>query len=225
MFDWIRGGTDADEMENDFALPGGGILITGQSGLMSGTHVASNLGWRAVDALSVGDKVLTFDNGMQTVLDIQHETLGTGTRGHLPQSATPVFVPEGALCNRCDLWLMPDQGLLIESESTQDALGDPFAVVPARALIGFRGICRRAPQLPLELTILTFAGDEVVYVEGGMLAHCPRARDLLMDGAFDKDGLYDPLDIKRARSLVECLMAQNSISAFAYDADEVASVA
>ena len=40
-----------------------GMVITGQSGLVSGTHVASNMGWRAVEALSLGDLVLTFDHG------------------------------------------------------------------------------------------------------------------------------------------------------------------
>ena len=40
-----------------------GGLATLSHGLMAGTRVASNLGWRAIDALAVGDKVLTFDNG------------------------------------------------------------------------------------------------------------------------------------------------------------------
>ena len=136
MFDLFKNGKDDAEWDADTALPGGGRLITGQSGLLAGTHVASNLGWRKVEALSVGDKVLTFDNAMQTVTGIQRETLWIGEQSQAHPDTLPVLVPRGALHNRCDMWLMPEQGLLIESDVTRDALGDPFAVVTAQALVG-----------------------------------------------------------------------------------------
>ena len=48
-----------------------GALVGITHGLVAGTNVASNLGWRAVDALSVGDMVLTFDNAMQPIVEIR----------------------------------------------------------------------------------------------------------------------------------------------------------
>ncbi|MBL4768684.1 MAG: Hint domain-containing protein [Rhodobacteraceae bacterium] len=199
-----------------------GLLITGQSGFLGGTHVASNLGWRAIEALSVGDKVLTFDHGMQVITGVQRETqIAQGPR--LPQNQMPLLVPQGALNNRLAMWLMPDQGLMVEYESAEDPLGDPFAVIPASALHGFRGIERVDPGGRLDVTILAFAQDEVIYVEGGMLAHCPKPHCLLSDDIDAAPALYDVMNKSTAEFLVECLSRQDgSADAFTCDPEEFA---
>lgn len=149
-----------------------GCMATLSHGLMIGTRVASNLGWRAIDALAVGDKVLTFDNGMQEITEIR--------RAHVwldaPETADmmwPVVIPEGALGNREELVLLPDQGVMIESDAAQDLRGDPFAVMTAHNLVGLRGIHRRQPVQRVELVAVYFDHDEVIYAEGGALIHCP----------------------------------------------------
>lgn len=225
MFDWIlkdradpRSQTDTDTIWMD------GLLITGQNGLVAGTHVASNLGWRAVEALSVGDKVLTFDNGMQRITDIQRETMWMPGQP-LPLDGCPVFVPDGALFNRRDLWIMPEQGLLIEADAVCDALGDPYAVVSAGMLDGFRGIHRKPPQGRLDKTLLSFDADQVVYAEGGLLAHCPRPRLILMDDRADGAIPYNVLGTAEAQALVRRLLQQDDTRAFSYDPEEVACVA
>ena len=38
------------------------------TGLVAGTRIATAMGWRAVEAIAVGDLVLTFDNGLQPVV-------------------------------------------------------------------------------------------------------------------------------------------------------------
>lgn len=200
-----------------------GLLITGQAGFVAGTHVASNLGWRAVEALSVGDKVLTFDHGMQTIVDIQRETL-FAPENTLPPAQCPLLVPKGAMNNRKNMWLMPDQGMLMESDAAIDALGDPFAVVPARVLKGLKGIRSTPPVDQLDITTLAFANDEVVYVEGGMLAHCPHPRRILTDSAIIADPLYDVLDTRRARFLVDCLIDKNDASPLLCDPEELVGV-
>ncbi len=225
MFDWFKSGNEGSEWGSEIALPGGFGLDSGQSGLLAGTLVASSMGWRKVEALSVGDRVLTFDNGMQVITDIQRQTLTFGDYGHSHPSTLPVFVPHGALYNRCDLWLMPDQGLLVESDEAQDALGDPFAVVMAHALIGFRGICQKAPEEALEATVLFFERDEVVYVQGGMLAHCPHPLDFLTESALDGDEIYTILDDGGARDMVESMVALDGGRGLAYDPEEVALLA
>jgi hypothetical protein len=141
-------------------------------GLMAGTRVASNLGWRAIDALAVGDKVLTFDHGIQVITEIR--------RAHMwldaPETAEmlwPVVIPVDALGNREELTLLPDQGVMVESDAAQDMHGDPFAVMTAQSLVGLRGIHQRQPMQRIELIAVYFAGDEVIYAEGGALIHCP----------------------------------------------------
>ena len=149
-----------------------GGIATLSHGLMTGTRVASNLGWRAIDALAVGDKVLTFDHGMRMITEIR--------RAHVwldaPETAEmmwPVVIPEGALGNREDLVLLPDQGVMIESDAAQDMHGDPFAILTAHSLVGLRGIHRREPMQRVELVAVYFEHDEVIYAEGGALIHCP----------------------------------------------------
>ncbi|MCF6232694.1 MAG: Hint domain-containing protein [Rhodobacteraceae bacterium] len=200
-----------------------GMLITGQGGFISGTHVASNLGWRTVETLSVGDKVLTFDRGMQTVIDIQTETLFAPEHALSPHQC-PVLVPEGALNNRRDMWLMPDQGILVESDAAIDAMGDPFAVIPASALKGFKGIGSASGMDRLKIITLAFTNDEVVYVEGGLLGFCPRPRSILMGTPDDEGELYDVLDAQSAKFLVECLIEEDDEAALVCDPDQIAGV-
>lgn len=195
----------------------GGFLITGQSGLLSGTYVASNLGWRPVEALAAGDQVLTFDNGMQTVTDIQREVYDA-PQAHLSGHQRPVIVPAQALYNRRDLWLMPEQGLLVESEEFSDAAGDPYVVVPAETLIGLRGIEVASTDETLETTTLAFARDEVIYVEGGLLAHCPHPLQLLFEHN-DEVSLYNVLNRADARRVAKRLIADDAMSALACNPD------
>ena len=150
-----------------------GGLATLSHGLMAGTRVASNLGWRAIDALAVGDKVLTFDHGMQEIAEIR--------RAHMwldaPETAEalwPVIIPTGALGNREELVLLPDQGIMIECDAAQDMYGDPFAILTAHSLVGLRGIHHRQPLHRVELFAVYFTHDEVIYAEGGALIHCLR---------------------------------------------------
>jgi hypothetical protein len=149
-----------------------GGIATMSHGLMAGTRVASNLGWRAIDALAVGDKVLTFDHGMQEITEIRRAYMwldGPETSDML----WPVVVPVGALGNREELVLLPDQGVMVESDAAQDMHGDPFAILTAHSLVGLRGIRRRQPMERVELIAVYFASDEVIYAEGGALVHCP----------------------------------------------------
>jgi hypothetical protein len=197
-----------------------GMVITGQNGLLAGTHVASNLGWRSVDALCVGDKVLTFDQGMQPIVDIQRETRVVAD-DLIPRDQRPVRIPEGVLNNRRTLWLMPDQGVLIESDAACDPMGDPFAVVPARAFAGFSGIEAGLPGETLQVTTLAFEQDQVVFTEGGLLTFCPRLRSFLSDA--DQDEIYDVLDLCAARFLVETMFEQNSFASLAASLDDITS--
>lgn len=198
-----------------------GIVITGRAGLLGGLNVATSLGWRAVENLRVGDRVLSFDHGLQPVLDIQRESL-VMPEGRLPQSHRPILIPAGALENDAPIRVMPDQGLLVESDRVQDILDDPFAVIPARALIGFRGIASVLPADPASVSTIAFGCDEVIYIEGGLLACCPRPRSLLADAAAGAD--YRSLSLCAARHLVAGLIEDDDIHALICDHEEITGI-
>ncbi|KIC14428.1 MULTISPECIES: Hint domain-containing protein [unclassified Leisingera] len=205
MLDWLlkRTSTPAGGVMNS----GFPLVAVGQGGFLAGTHVASNLGWRPVEALTPGDKVLTFDHGMQTVVELQREVM-IPAEGDLEPARCPLFVPRDALMNRVPMWLMPDQGVLLESELVEDAQGDPFAIVPACALEGYRGIRRMHPGAQLELVMPRFAEDQVIYLEAGMLGYSAAPANLMCGRVFSEQGAYRVLNPDEARGLVLSMMAE-----------------
>lgn len=150
---------------------GGGAMAV-MHGLMRGSRVISNLGWCAIEALSVGDKVLTCAHGMQEVTALRRSPVWT-TAQPLPHAAWPLFVPARALCNRVDMHLLPAQGVWVEAEpGTRD--GDAGGTLrPAAHFEGLRGIRRVPPMQSGDVITLFFAQDEAIYADGGFLAHCP----------------------------------------------------
>ena len=206
MFDWITKRKASPVLSGtDTEFP---LVSTGQGGFLAGTHVASNLGWRLVEALSVGDRVLTFDHGMQEIIELHRETI-LMTDDILMDPQCPIYVPQDALHNRVPMWVMPDQGILVESDLAMDAQGDPFAIVPACALEGYRGIHRAPTGQVLELVMPRFAQDEVIYLEAGLLGFSATPTSVL-DSAGSSDGLYRILPQDVARELVVAMMAEES---------------
>lgn len=192
------------------AVDGG--LIAQTHGLLAGTRVASNLGWRAVDKIAVGDEVLTFDNAMQRVAEVHRSVIWPQARA-TPAQLWPVVVPQGAMGNRCEITLLPDQGVMVDCDAAQDMQGDPFAVVPAQALEGLHGIHRQPVETPVELITLFFQSEEVIYAEGGLLVHCPRTFVSLDDMLAPATPVYDVLTGRDAAFLVDCLDMEAQIVA------------
>lgn len=134
-------------------------------GLLAGTRIATTLGWRPVDCIAVGDTVLTFDHGVQTVVAVTRAVMPD----QLPAFARPILVPVGALGNETRLILLPDQSVMVESDAAEALFGDPFAILKARDLVGLRGIERvDAGPLP-DVVTLHFAQHEVLHADGGAL--------------------------------------------------------
>lgn len=171
------------------------------SGLLAGTKVAIQSGWRVVEAVTAGDQVLTFDGGLQVVTAVTRHVVQT-LGGRADYTDWPLAVPAGALGNRADMVLLPQQAVLVESDTAEAVFGDPFAMIPAAALDGFRGIYRRAPAEQIEVVTLQFAQDEVVFANIGALFFCPAATDLL---AAPTDDSYHLLETAQAELLVRYL--------------------
>lgn len=134
------------------------------SGLIAGTRVESAEGWRAVEDLTVGDGVFTHDGGLVATTRIMRRKVA-------PRQL--IHVPGGALGNCADVSLLPGQHLLIEHEAGARAFGSPWLLVPAAALVGLSGVrWRRAPE-PVEVVLLHFAAEEVVWANSGLRLYCP----------------------------------------------------
>ncbi|MEL7116934.1 MAG: Hint domain-containing protein [Pseudomonadota bacterium] len=181
------------------------------AGLIAGTMVATEIGWRAVEAIAEGDMVLTFDGGLQRVREVIRGTLWRDA-GHCPQSLWPLYVPAGAIGNLEDLVLVPEQTVLVESDAADMLLEDPFAPVRIDALEGFRGIERMCPQFEVDVVQLVFDEDEIIFAASGALLLCPcvKAVDLSQLLALAGSGpRYRALSGDEAALLVECLREED----------------
>lgn len=184
----------------DAALP---KLDARTTGMIAGTKVATHAGWTAVETIREGQQVLTFDGGLQTVIAVTRHTL---MADHGDISSWPMVVPAGALGNREDMMILPHQSVMIESDTAEDLTGDPFALIAATALNGYRGITQARPSDWVEVIQLHFAQDEIVFANIGAL-FLSRAKADLMSDAAPSD--YAVLSMDQAEDLVDCLMFED----------------
>ncbi|OCX66743.1 hypothetical protein BFP70_00870 [Thioclava sp. SK-1] len=176
-------------------------------GIVSGTKIHSEHGWRPIEAIQPGDKITTFDNGPRAVAQVKRAQLWTG-QGNCPRHALPLAVPAGALGNATPLLLLPEQNVMIESDLAESVFGDPFAMIPSAALEGYNGITRIEPMGTTEVFVLEFEEEQVIYANGAGMIHCQAA-------AHDRRGIevfledntqgYASLPIETARALVAAL--------------------
>lgn len=173
-------------------------------GLIAGTLVATETGWKAVETLQVGDRIVTFDSGMRPVKAVRRAVLHTAA-GAAPRTVWPMAIPAGALGNRTAMTLLPGQSVLIESDAAEMLYGDPFSMVQAGMLEGHNGIARVQPEAETPIVMLEFDEDEVIYVNGMLLVHCAVHRP---DSALAPDNALTPyqrLTDQQARLLMKTL--------------------
>ncbi|MEM7076625.1 MAG: Hint domain-containing protein [Pseudomonadota bacterium] len=172
-------------------------------GLLAGTRIATTMGWRPVDALAQGDRVLTFDEGLQQITRVSRVRLWDGSEG-CPESFWPLHVPPGALGNRTAMDVLPGQGVMIESDAAEEIYGDPFALIPAQAIEGRPGVERAAPSGDLSVIVLHFASEQVVFSDNGALFYCPASYDAMSGSdTAPPQPLYTLLSLAEARRLTE----------------------
>lgn len=205
-------GTDADHVDAWGGIAPGQIELTFAEGIVSGNLIATESGWVCVEAISAGDKVLTFDNGVDRVLDVSRKELWNG-RGACPRVMWPLAVPAGALGNCRAMLVLPYQNVMLESDMAEELFGDPFALVPASALEGYRGITRVCPAGKIEIISMRFAEDQVVYSNGSGMLHCGSIDGLGLTIDFViSAGPYAPLPYDRARKLVALMADAESVA-------------
>jgi len=200
----VPGGTKR-MMETTGAYDGGAVGM--MTGMVEGTKVATNLGWRAVGAIVAGDKVLTFDGGLQVVKAVVRTPLWTGDT-RLPRRFWPIEVPAGVLGNNEVMHLLPRQGVMVESDAAEVCFGDPFAVIPAAALEGILGITRAPMPATGDVITLQFENDAVVFAKSGALFFCTAAGDFFAD-LFDAPvSAYEMLALEDAKALTAMIAVE-----------------
>ena len=171
MFGWNMSKERASAVE---AAPTPGrepALLGAGCGLVEGTLVATGAGWHPVETLRAGDQVLTFDGGMQTVTALIRDELWGGL-GPCPEALWPLLVQPEVIGNRNEMLVMPNQGILVESESVTDQWGDPYAVVPGAALEVLDDVERVEPYGSVEVILPVFEQDQMIFADNGALVFC-----------------------------------------------------
>jgi len=175
-------------------------------GILAGSLVATSDGWAEVESLAPGDSLLTFDAGPQRLAEVRHARMSMPATDW-PIAHWPLQVPAQALSNRQALRILPGQLILIESDIAETMFGDPFALLPARALEPWRAIMPCPPHAGETAYFLAFEREQLVYVNGGALLHCPAQieQDFMAEG---QGSPYVPLSLASARELIAAIIAE-----------------
>jgi hypothetical protein len=131
-------------------------------GIFGSTLVETATGWRAAEALRMGDSLYTLDGGLQRIAALSRRTVTAGE---------PMILVSGGYFDACDdVMLLPGQGVLLD---TMGLLSAPYARIPAAALTGCVGASHRAAPARVDIVTPIFAEEEVIWAQSGMLLLCP----------------------------------------------------
>jgi hypothetical protein len=194
---------DAHEFDAILSNAAGHASGVNQSeGIIAGTRIATEMGWRPVEGIVAGDRVMTFDHGPRPVVAVKRMQLWLGSNS-CPRHLQPLAVPVGALGNATAMLLLPEQTVLVESDMAEAVFGDPFALIPAAALEGYRGIDRITPHQKVEVVVLEFDRDEVIYANGTGMIHCNSVDAGSLSALVEPTpATYEALPLEMARSIV-----------------------
>lgn len=181
------------------ALHGLNILPDfGASGLLAGSLVETERGWRPVETLARGARVATYDGGFCPIVRVERHHVWPAAEAEV------IHVPGGALDNCSDFSLLPGQHLLVTSDVAEDVLDCAGALIPASALVGYRGITRQGLLRPAEVLSLRFDSEEIVYVNSGALIHCAAEGP---ETAEARSTFFEVLDEARAEAMLALMAA------------------
>ncbi|MHA7876207.1 Hint domain-containing protein [Roseivivax sp.] len=133
-----------------------------------GTLIKTLTGERPVEELLPGDRVLTRDNGFQTIRWV-------GKR-HFPRPAleamrslAPVRIPAGSLGRGLparDMMVSPEHRVLVGNAWTELFFAQEEVLIPARSLRAFEGVESVIPEEGVLYVNFLFAGHELVQSDG-----------------------------------------------------------
>lgn len=169
---WMRAdlGDGVLDEAGRLVIQDGGVVVDGASltfentniiCFAAGTPITTITGEVAVERLRVGDRVLTVDNGFQTVRWVGRRKVPAYSR------FAPVLVKRGVLNNDRDLLVSPQHRMFVSSKIAQRVSGDGEILVPAKHLVGIDGVELR-PQPMIEYVHFLFDNHELVFSAGAI---------------------------------------------------------
>lgn len=186
-----------------------------EDGMLAGTLVATDEGWRPVEGIVAGDMVLTFDNGMQPVRAVHRIEIA---RAAVPaHKAFVMFIPAGALGNRKDMLLLPSQEVIVESDRAEIDFGEPFVLIQSLLLEGYRGIAKTQITRDLTVHMLTFDNEQIVHASGATLIACRAEMDFSpLDAAGRMQGVqtYNRLTSAQVRRVANWLRDEDGLDGY-----------
>ncbi|MBD3788068.1 MAG: Hint domain-containing protein, partial [Sphingomonadales bacterium] len=132
-----------------------------------GTLICTREGPVPVERLSVGDRVLTRDNGFQQIRWIGERRLGAADLAQAPQ-LQPVRIARGALGQglpEADIIVSPQHRMLIAGSRAELLFGESEVLVAAVHLVGRPGITRLARPEVTYLHVM-FDAHEIIRANG-----------------------------------------------------------
>lgn len=169
-------------------------------GIVAGTLVETEAGWRPVERLSEGMCVATYDGGFAPLARVERRHLWPAAEVEV------IHVPGGALDNCAAFSMLPGQHVFLASVVAETVLGTGGALVAASALEGHFGITRQRLFRPVEVLSLRFAAEEIVYVNSGTLVHCATDAPDASSGR-GASGYFEVLDDARACAMLALVAA------------------
>jgi len=142
------------------------------AGLMAGTRLETETGWRDVAMLAAGDRVHTYDGGLRGIRRLERVFFDLDEMPGAPDLL--VRVPGGALNTCSDVLALPDQRVLVESLYLEEKTGNPLGLVRLGDLVGLAGIRPVRPQGVQQAIRPVFDDEEVVWANTGLLCHVGR---------------------------------------------------
>ena len=175
----------------------------------AGTHIQTPCGPVPIEALRVGDKIMTLDHGQQKIRWIGSRRISAAAQRH-DASLRPIRIAADAMGGglpRRDLLVSRQHRMLVRTPLAQAIFGTEEVLMPAIMLVGLPGIEIAPPQDVTYLHILC-KRHEVILAEGSAMETLflgPRMRDAARDEALR---LFDGLDLEQFSPFPARLLAQ-----------------
>lgn len=148
-----------------------GTQVEAVSCVLRGTMIATRRGEIAVEHLNATDEVVTRDGGLIALRWVGAITLDISAQAE----AAPIKLPAGALGNRVpvrDSYVAPDARIWMQGAEFVSAFTAREVLVPAGALVGWRGITQ-AQDVPMpQYFLLLCDGPQIIIADGVQLEMC-----------------------------------------------------
>ncbi len=141
------------------------------AGLVNGTKVETETGWRRVERLVPGERIHTLDSGLCVLRGVVRASYGADLPMVYPEGLT--LIPGGALGNCEGFYVLPDQCLMFAGSAVRSMTGRDRTLIAGRDLAGHGHVSLAMPVDGIEVYRLMFDNEEIVFANTGVLMHCP----------------------------------------------------